>query len=155
MDASERAADVDIVIVGAESTGSTAAIFASNKADVRVAVLPKGPDVGRVGATMLAHEPLSSCVMDSKSANEILGLKRGDPRDGPDAFFEDIVMAGDYLSDQSLVEVIVKRAPLVAKEFTGWGFTWNKDVVDRSPGHRFPRDYYGERAWGPQYLHLL
>lgn len=155
MDATERAADADVVIVGAESTGSTAAMFASSKPDVRVAVLTKGPDVGRVGATMLAHEPLSSCVMDSRSANEILGLKRGDPRDGPDAFFEDIVMAGDYLSDQSLVEVIVKKAPLVAKEFTGWGFVWNRDVVDRSPGHRFPRDYYGQRAWGPQYLHLL
>ncbi len=155
MDAGERTVDTDIVIVGAESTGSTAAIFASRKPNVRAVVLTKGPEVGRVGATMLAHEPLSSCVMDSKSANEILGLKRGDPRDGPDAFFEDIVMAGDYLSDQRLVDVIVKRAPLVARQFTEWGFVWNKDVVDRSPGHRFPRDYYGQKAWGPQYLHLM
>ena len=146
---------MDIVVVGAESTGSTAAITASRKPDVRVAVLTKGQEIGRVGATMLAHEPLSSCVMDSKSASEIIGLKRGDLRDGPDAFFEDIVMAGDYMSDQSLVEVIVRRAPLIAKEFTNWGFQWNYEVVDRSPGHRFPRDYYGQRAWGPQYLRLM
>ena len=155
MDVTEKTVDADIVVVGAESTGATAAIIASRKSNTRVVVLTKGPEVGRVGATMLAHEPLSSCVLDSKTAHEMIGLKPGDARDGPGAFFEDIVMAGDYISDQSLVEVIVKRATPIAKEFTEWGFEWNYGVVDRSPGHRFPRDYYGQRAWGPQYLRLL
>jgi len=155
LDLTEKSVDADVVIVGAESTGATAALIASRRPDVRIIVLTKGQEVGRVGATMLAHEPLSSCVLDSKTAHEMIGLKRGDLRDGPDAFFEDIVMAGDFISDQSLVEVIVRRATVIAKEFTDWGFEWNYDVVDRSPGHRFPRDYYGQRAWGPQYLRLL
>ncbi|MDE1852620.1 MAG: FAD-binding protein [Thaumarchaeota archaeon] len=147
--------DTDVVIVGAESTGTTAAKVCSTDPNIRIAILTKGPEVGKVGATMLAHEPLSSCVIDSKSAHEVIGLKQGDLRDGPDAFLEDIVMAGDYMSDQRLAQIVVTEAPKVAKEITDWGFEWNYDVVDRSPGHRFPRDYYGKRGWGPQYLRLM
>lgn len=142
------------MVVGAESTGLTAAIVLADDPKLKVALVTKGEGIGKAGATMLAHEPLSSCVLDSKSASEILMLKRGDPKDSPEAFFEDIVVAGDYMSDQRLVEVVVNKSCPVAKEITDWGFEWNKDVVDRSSGHRFPRDYYGVRAWGPQFLRL-
>src|SRR5579872_647724 len=146
--------DTDVVIVGAESTGLTAAVVCAKNPSIRVSVLTKGESIGRTGATMLAHEPLSSCVLDSQSAHDLIGLKRGDPRDNPSSFFEDIVTYGDFVNDQELVNIIVKRSAPIAKEFTNWGFKWNYDVVDRSPGHRYPRDYYGDHAWGPEYLKL-
>ena len=151
---SERTISADVVIVGAECTGITAAITAAKNSDLRIALITKGESIGRSGATMLACEPLSSCVLDSKSANEVLGLKLGDPRDSPQAFFEDLVTYGDFVNDQRLVDVVVSRAPYAARELRDWGFAWNNDVVDRSPGHRFPRDYYGQKAWGPQFLKL-
>src|SRR5438445_13635467 len=103
---------------------------------------------------MIACEALCSCVLDSKGANEALGLKLGDARDSPPAFFEDLVTYGDFVNDQRLVDVVVSRAPYAARELRDWGFAWSNDVVDRSPGHRFPRDYYGQKAWGPQFLKL-
>src|SRR2546427_12917999 len=111
----ERTISVDVVIVGAECPGITAAITAAKNSDLRIALITKGESIGRSGATMLACEPLSSCVLDSKSANEVLGLKLGDPRDSPQAFFEDVVTYGDFVSDQRLVDIVVDRAPDAAK----------------------------------------
>src|SRR5579872_1565925 len=151
----DKVETTDLVIVGGETTGGTAAIRASENKDVRITVVTKGQDIGRSGATMLAHEPLSSCVIDSRSAHQVLGLKEGDPRDSPEAFFEDMLITGEYLNDQEAALVIARNAALVAKEMQSWGFEWNSDIVDRSMGHRYPRDYYGKRAWGFQYARLI
>ena len=144
----------DVVIIGAECTGITSAVVLARNPELRVTLLTKGESIGRTGATMLAHEPLSSCVLDSKSAHEVIGLKQGDARDSPEAFLDDVVTYGDSVNDQKLASIVVRRAPSIAKEIGDWGFSWNYDVVDRSPGHRFPRDYYGKKAWGPQFLKL-
>ncbi len=154
-DVVDQIISADILVAGAETSGGTAAIAASENSTLRILVLTKGQDVGRSGATMLAYQPHSSCVIDSKSAHEQIGLKLGDPRDSQRAFFEDMLACGDYVNDQESAMNTARNAAKVGKKITEWGFEWDMDTVDRSSGHRFPRDYYGLKPWGHQYAQLL
>ena len=140
----------DILIIGSEGAGARAAIQAGEK-NLRIVMTTKGSDIGRSGATVTANS--STVAIDSRGAREQLDLP-GDPNDDPCLFFEDIVKDGKYVNDQEQVEVLVKEAPLRAKELRDWGYRWEK-ILGPSPGHRFPRGCSGFPSTGPAMLQTM
>ena len=141
---SEEVIETDVLIIGSEGAGSRAAIEAA-KAGIKVNIVTKGRQ-GKSGATVCADMDID---MDSKSVRDLLGLP-GDPRDGPEAFFEDMVVEGKYMNNQKLVEIHVREAPIRIKELVDWGMK----VFDlaAAPGHRYPR---GLLSTGAQMMKAL
>jgi succinate dehydrogenase/fumarate reductase flavoprotein subunit len=122
----------DLVIVGSEGAGSTAALEASRRG-LSVIMLTKGNGLGRGGATIAGEAGLA---VDSGSL-AALGLPGSVPEDRPERFFEDIVCGGKFLNRQDLVEVHVQAAPDRFRDLLDWGLT--PRMVLKAPGHRFPR----------------
>lgn len=83
----------DVLIIGAGGAGCRAAIAAAER-DVGVLVIAKNP-IGRGGITPVGFRGMSANIGQ-------------EPDDSPDTHFRDIVEAGRYLSDQNLVEIIVR-----------------------------------------------
>jgi succinate dehydrogenase/fumarate reductase flavoprotein subunit len=121
----------DVLIIGSEGAGARAAIEVKNKG-LNVVVVTKGY-VGRSGATLTADADID---LDSKSCVELFGLP-GDLQDSPEKFFEDIIIEGEYLNNQRLVEIHVKEAPKRIKELVSWGAKIDK--LTHAPGHKYPR----------------
>ena len=112
----DRVINTDLLLVGSEGAGTTAAL-AAVKYGVKVTVVTKGSDVGRSGATVTGDADLD---VDSRSLHDRFGLPQTDPRDNMDIFFEDMVKGGKYLNNQDLVQIHVEEAPSVSR--TSW--TW-------------------------------
>ena len=89
--------------------------------------------VGKSGATLTADADVD---VDSRACLEVFGLP-GDKRDSEEAFFEDMIVEGDYTNDQRLVEVHVSEAAQRIKDLVDWGA--RIDRLTQAPGHRFPR----------------
>jgi succinate dehydrogenase/fumarate reductase flavoprotein subunit len=123
--------DTDILIVGSECAGARAAIEAREHG-LNVAVVTKGK-ISKSGATLTAAADID---VDSRSAL-LLFNQRGDERDSPEIFFEDVVKEGKYLNNQELVEIMVREAPLRVKEMVEWGMRISNLI--KAPGHRYPR----------------
>jgi succinate dehydrogenase/fumarate reductase flavoprotein subunit len=121
----------DILIVGSEGAGARAAIEAAGRG-ASVIVTTKGV-IGKSGATVTADADID---VDSRSCREIFGLP-GDPNDSPEKFMEDVIVEGEYLGDQNLIEIHCKEAPLRTKELVDWGA--KIDYLTKAPGHRYPR----------------
>ena len=81
--------EADLVIVGSEGAGSTAALEASRRG-LSVIMMTKGNGLGRGGATIAGEAGLA---VDSKSLHA-LQLRGSDPDDSPEEFFEDIIRGG-------------------------------------------------------------
>jgi succinate dehydrogenase/fumarate reductase flavoprotein subunit len=121
----------DVLVIGTEGAGSRAVIEAAD-AGCDVVTVTKSV-IGKSGATLTADADID---VDSKSCIEVFGLP-GDPHDSEQAFFEDMVVEGDYTNDQTLVEVHVSEAAKRTKELVDWGA--RIDRLTHAPGHRYPR----------------
>jgi succinate dehydrogenase/fumarate reductase flavoprotein subunit len=124
----------DVLIIGSEGAGARAALEAA-KYDVTVTCVTKG-FLAKSGATLTAGTDID---VDSKSIVEVIGME-GDVRDSKQTFLEDIVIEGDYVNDQKIVERHVQDAPQRIKELLDWGMkAWGPTLA---PGHRYPRGIY-------------
>jgi succinate dehydrogenase / fumarate reductase flavoprotein subunit/fumarate reductase (CoM/CoB) subunit A len=127
----DRIVNTDVLVVGSEGTGARAAIEVQG-AGLEVTVVTKGV-MAKGGATLTADGDID---MDSASATRLLGLK-GDLRDSPEKFFEDMVRESKYVSNQELVEVHVREAPDRVVELVQWGAAI--DGIIQAMGHTYPR----------------
>jgi len=123
--------NTDVLVIGSGATGMRAAIEAAKKG-VNVTLINKGY-FGKSGSTLLADADIA---IDSKSAINLFNLP-GNMEDNPELFFEDIVIEGEYLNNQRLVEIHVSEAPYRLKQLVEWGAKIQKLV--KSPGHKYPR----------------
>jgi|TARA_Y100000310_G_scaffold315496_1_gene366116 succinate dehydrogenase/fumarate reductase flavoprotein subunit len=130
-DVVDRAISTDVLIIGSEGTGARAALEIQ-KAGLDVTVVTKGV-MTKSGATLTADGDID---MDSASATERLGVK-GDLRDSPRIFFEDMVRESKYISNQELVDIHVNEAPDRVVELVEWGA--KIDGIVLAQGHTYPR----------------
>lgn len=128
----------DVLIIGSEAAGGTSAIEAAS-AGCSVLLVTKGTH-GRSGATEMA---VYSC-------NAALGL--ADQRDSPDVHFRDVVVGGEFLSDQRLVEMFVTNAPERVLELERYGLRWDRKDgrIEQGfiPGCTYPRSVHIGRITG-------
>jgi succinate dehydrogenase/fumarate reductase flavoprotein subunit len=129
----DRVINTDMLVVGSEGAGTTAALEAV-KYGVKVTVVTKGSDVGRSGATVTGDADLD---VDSRSLHDRFGLPQTDPRDNLDIFFEDIVKGGKFLNNQDLVQIHVEEAPERFQDLLDMGI--KIDQVFHCSGHTYPR----------------
>ncbi|OGD44842.1 hypothetical protein A3K79_03445 [Candidatus Bathyarchaeota archaeon RBG_13_46_16b] len=131
---SESVFSTDVLIIGSEGAGARAAIEAARH-DVDVICVTKG-FVAKSGATLTAGTDID---VDSRSISEVIGME-GDVRDSKETFLEDVIIEGDYVNDQVIVERHVEDAPIRIKELIDWGMkVWGPTLA---PGHRYPRGIY-------------
>jgi succinate dehydrogenase/fumarate reductase flavoprotein subunit len=123
--------ETDVLIIGSEGAGARAAIEAA-EAGCDVLCLTKSA-IGKSGATLTADADID---VDSNACIDVFGLP-GDRRDSEEAFFEDMVVEGDYTANQRLVDVHVREAAQRTKEIVEWGA--RIDRLTHAPGHRYPR----------------
>ena len=121
----------DVLVIGSEGAGARAAIEAV-EAGFEVLCVTKST-IGKSGATLTADADID---VDSQACIDVLGLP-GDPHDSEEAFFEDMIVEGDYTNDQRLVEIHVREAARRVKEIVDWGA--RIDRLTHAPGHRYPR----------------
>ncbi len=137
--------ETDVLVVGSEGAGVMAAVAAAG-AGASVLVVSKGK-LGRSGATQTAG---ADFMVDARSVVEVLGFKEGDLQDSPDEMMLDIVQEGKYLSNQKLVEVYVRDAPLRVKQLIDWGMRVAE--IEKAHGCRYPR---GVIVPGPEIARTL
>jgi succinate dehydrogenase/fumarate reductase flavoprotein subunit len=128
--------EADVLVIGSEGAGARAAIEAA-AAGLKVIVVTKGP-LNRTGATLTASADID---VDSRSCKDLLGLP-GNPEDTLEQYFEDTIVGGKYINDQTLVEALVTEIPERMVEMVQWGLKL-KDLI-RTPGHRYPRGVVAE-----------
>ncbi len=121
----------DVLVIGTEGAGSRAVIEAADAGCDVIAVTKSV--IGKSGATLTADADID---VDSKACIDVFGLP-GDPHDSEQAFFEDMIVEGDYTNDQTLVEIHVSEAARRTKELIDWGA--RIDRLTHAPGHRYPR----------------
>jgi len=121
----------DILIIGTEGTGARAALEAAEHG-VCVLAISKGVP-SRSGATLTAGGEIS---VDSRSARELFGVD-GSSFDSPEQFARDMIQAGDYISNQRLVDIHTAEAPARIKELVDWGARLEGFI--QGPGHKYPR----------------
>jgi succinate dehydrogenase/fumarate reductase flavoprotein subunit len=121
----------DVLVIGTEGAGSRAVIEAADAGCDVIAVTKSV--IGKSGATLTADADID---VDSKACIDVFGLP-GDPHDSEQAFFEDMIVEGDYTNDQTLVEIHVSEAARRTKELVDWGA--RIDRLTHAPGHRYPR----------------
>lgn len=121
----------DVLVIGSEGAGARAAIEAADSG-VEVLCVTKSA-IGKSGATLTADADID---VDSRACIDVFGLP-GDKRDSEEAFFEDMVVEGDYTNNQRLVEIHVREAAQRTKEIVDWGA--RIDRLTHAPGHRYPR----------------
>jgi succinate dehydrogenase/fumarate reductase flavoprotein subunit len=125
--------EADVVIIGSEGAGSTAAIEAS-KRGLSVIMITKGNGLGRSGATITGEADLA---VDSKTLHDFFKFGGSDPDDSPEKFFDEIIRGGKYLSQQDLVQIHVEEAPARLKDLLDWGL--KPVLVIKASGHSYPR----------------
>ena len=103
----DRVITTDLLIIGSEGAGGTAAISA-RKRNIRVTIATKGSDIRRSGASVTGDGDIS---IDSTSLVRRFGLTTAREGDSPEIFFMDMVRGGKYLNNQKLVRVLVEQAP--------------------------------------------
>lgn len=120
--------ETDILIIGAGAAGAAAAIEAG-QAGVRVLVVAKGP-MGKTGITPLGFTGYTA----------VTGL---DPEDSAELHFRDTVVAGRYLSDQNLVEVMTAGGGDSARRLLQYGVKFQEEngalLLRQAPGMSRPR----------------
>lgn len=121
----------DVLVIGSEGAGARAAIEAAD-AGVEVLCVTKSA-IGKSGATLTADADID---VDSQACIDVFGLP-GDKRDSEEAFFEDMIVEGDFTNNQHLVEIHVREAAQRTKELVDWGA--RIDRLTHAPGHRYPR----------------
>jgi succinate dehydrogenase/fumarate reductase flavoprotein subunit len=123
----------DVVIVGSEGAGATAAIELARRG-LSAIMITKGNGMGRSGATITGEADLA---VDSRSLHERFHMAACDPADSKDKFLEDIVLGGKYLVQQDLAEAHVEDAPERLQDLLDWGL--KPLFVAKMSGHSYPR----------------
>ncbi|NLY71891.1 MAG: FAD-binding protein [Clostridiales bacterium] len=124
----------DVVIVGSEGAGATAAIELA-KHNLDVIIVTKGNGVGRSGATITGEADLA---VDSNSLYHRFNMKVGtDPEDSKENFFHDILAGGKYVNQQDIVQAHVEDAPDRFADLLEWGL--KPLFVTKMSGHSYPR----------------
>ena len=123
----------DVVIIGSEGAGATAAIELARRG-LTALVVTKGNGVGRSGATITGEAHLA---VDSKSLHERFKMEACDPADSKDTFFEDIIKGGKYINQQDIVEAHVEDGPERLQDLLDWGL--KPLFVAKMSGHSYPR----------------
>jgi len=124
----------DVVIVGSEGAGATAAIELA-KHNLDVLIVTKGNGVGKSGATITGEADLA---VDSNSLYHRFGMKIGtDPEDSKEKFFHDVLVGGKYINQQDIVQVHVEDAPDRLADLLNWGL--KPLFVNKMSGHSYPR----------------
>lgn len=117
----------DVLIIGGGAAAVRAAIAACGEG-ARANLISKGP-IGKSGATPMAGGSTAS--------------PNGDPRDNPEAYFDDTMNAGRGLSDPELVKVLAEEGAARVREWIDFGVEFTKKDgqinYTRSPGHSYPR----------------
>ena len=127
----------DVVIVGSEGAGATAAIELA-KHDLDVLVVTKGIGVGKSGATITGEADLA---VDSNTLYHRFGLKEGtDPNDSKEKFMHDMLLGGKYLNHQDLIRAHVDDAPDRVADLFDWGL--KPLFVAKMSGHNYPRGLF-------------
>ena len=127
----DEVVNTDVLVIGSGATGMRAAIEAATKG-VKVIVVNKGY-FGKSGSTLVSDADIA---IDSASAANLFNLP-GSSEDTPELFFEDIIIEGEYLNNQRLVEIHTTEAPYHLQQLIEWGAKVQKLI--RSPGHRYSR----------------
>ncbi len=83
--------EADLVIVGSEGAGSTAAIEAGRRGLSVLMITKGGNGLGRSGATITGEADMA---VDSRSVYDLLKFTGVDMEDSMDKFFEDIIQGG-------------------------------------------------------------
>lgn len=127
--------ECDVLVIGSEAAGAKAAIEAAEE-NVDTLVVTKGL-VGKGGDTIMAGTGVQA------------PLGHMDPRDTPEAFFEDVVKGGAYLNNQKLVHRLARLSLTEVPKMEKWGakFVKRGEKFDQVqyPGSSYPR---GLRAVG-------
>lgn len=121
----------DVLVIGTEGTGARAALEAAGQGAEVIAVT-KGL-ITRGGATLTVESEID---IDSRSAKEFLGVN-GSPDDSPGQFAKDMIVGGDYLSNQQLVAIHTEEAPERVRELVELGARLEGFI--HAPGHTYPR----------------
>lgn len=120
--------ETDVLVIGAGIAGATAAIEAA-QAGVKVLVLAKGP-ITKTGISPVAFTGYTA----------VSGL---DKEDSSDLHFRDTVVAGRYLCDQNLVQVLTNEGEQSVRMLAEFGVNFHKEngkyVLRQGPGMSRPR----------------
>ena len=122
--------DTEVLVIGSGGAGMRAAIEASQQC--RVTVMSKG-FAGLDGATVTAQADIA---VDSGFCRNKLGLN-GDTDDSPDKFAADMLREGEFLGDESLIEVHVENSGKEVLRLKDRGVALLGLV--QNPGHSYPR----------------
>lgn len=104
----------DVLVIGGGGAAFRAAVAARDKG-MRALLVSKGP-LARCGATPMAG---ADFTIDGRTLHR-MGFP-GEPKDSPEAFFNDIVYQGFYLNNQVLLEQYVSSAQDRLQELLDWG----------------------------------
>lgn len=127
---SYRVLETDVLVVGSEAAGARAAIEAHDNG-ARVLLCTKSLR-GRSGVTLKAVFSVAAA------------FGYADPNDNPEVHFQDTVVGGRYLCNQTLAKVYAEEGPQRLDELGRWGVNWDKEEDGRYRqvklyGHTYPR----------------
>jgi len=128
----------DVLVIGGGLAGMEAALEASRRrAEVIIASEQK---VGRSGNSVIAEGGYAA------------PFGHGDPRDNPEAFYEDILRSGQFLNDRALARVLAEESCRAVEELRRAGVPFRMQgeryAQKYYPGHTYPRNCYLVREGG-------
>jgi len=136
---------VDILVIGTEAAGAKAGIEAQ-LAGADVLMVTKG-QMGRSGTTLMAGRGVQAPIGHM------------DPRDSPEVFFKDVILGGEYLNNQKLVERLCRLAVTEVTKLEDWGAKFlkkgDKFVQYMTPGATYPRSLHPVGMGGVQFRKAL
>jgi succinate dehydrogenase/fumarate reductase flavoprotein subunit len=109
---SESDADVDVVVVGGGSAGSTAAIRAQRDLPLGRVLLLEKAHVKRSGAIAIGMDGLNNAVIPGHAT--------------PEQYVKEITMANDGIVDQRAVLAYATRSFEMIRQLDGWGVKFQK-----------------------------
>jgi len=120
----------DVLVIGAGGAGCRAAIEAADiNPESNVVILSQGP-VGKSGLTVMANGGIRWVTH---------------PDDTPDNLFREVILAGDFLNEQNLVEVLTEEGPVRGNELLKWGareLRYESTEPDKQGGPEYTRSHY-------------
>ncbi len=122
--------ETDVLVVGSEAAGARAAVEAHDRG-AKVILCTKSLR-GRSGVTLKAVFSVAA------------PFGYADPADNPDVFFQDTVVGGRHLANQTLTRVYADEGAQRLHELGEWGVNWDKTEDGRYRqvklyGHTYPR----------------
>ncbi len=151
MKSSSRAIATDVLIVGGGGAGLRAAIEAKRHG-VDVLIVSHSR-VGYGSNTTISGGAFAAVVRSSDYAKDF--------PDSPDQHLLDTIAGGYFLSNQSLVEIMVQGAEHQVEDLRRFGVRYTNArmcpwiALSTDPGHSYPRMVYGENSFGTDFTFPL